>query len=206
MTDRAVTGLGGLAGDAAEEPRSPSLAVWGLGLLLATESALFGVLIASYFYLRWQGEGGWPPGDIPDPELLRPTAFTAALVVSALPLAAAQRGAARGRRPLLAGGLALAIAGGLAFLGLQVWDWAVKLEELTPQQGAYGSLVYGLTGAHVLHAAFGLALLGWVAVRSLGGAYGPGGRVGVTVAAVYWYWVVAVAVLVYLTVVLSPRW
>src|SRR5205814_9867011 len=67
---------------------------WGMLLLIATEGALFALLIASYYYLRFSNVR-WPlPGD-PGPKLVVPLVLTAVLVATSAPmqlaLAAAER-------------------------------------------------------------------------------------------------------------------
>lgn len=185
-------------------PRSASLAWWGMVWVVATELTLFGVLLSSYFWIRWQTTGGWPPADMPDPKLLYPTLLTAAMAVSALTMWAAERAARRGRAGKLSAGLlgTLVLAG--AYFTFQTLDYLEKLKTFTPQDHAYGALVYTITGAHAAHAVVGTLLVIWVLVRAWQGTYTPARHVGVTVAALYWYFVVAVALAVYASVTLSP--
>jgi len=187
--------------------RGGSLAWWGMLIGVLTEGTLFAVLIASYFYLRWhnQDEGsGWPPDGMPDPKLLRPSVYTAVIIAGGATMALAQLAARRGRQPALNLLLTATLVTGLLFLGLLAWDLAEKTREFTPQTNAYGSLVYVLDGLHGAHVAVGVLLLGWVTARAWRGTYAGGPHVAVSVAALYWHFVVAVAVLVYLTVVISP--
>lgn len=195
----------GFAGPGIAEPRSRPVAWWGMALLIATEASLFASLIAAYFYLRWNSDGGWPPSGV-DPKILRPAFYTGALVLSSGTLVLAQVGIRRGRTALLNLGLGLTFALGLTFIGLQVWDLVEKTKEFTPQTDTYSSLVYTLTGAHGAHAVVGVLILGWIGFRALRGAYTADGHVGVSVAALYWHFVVILAVIVFVVVVLTPYW
>src|SRR5690606_21977572 len=65
----------------ANGPASPLW--WGMIGMVAIESAVFAILIASYFYLA-HGSTGWPQGGIEPPKLLLPTINTVVLVISSL--------------------------------------------------------------------------------------------------------------------------
>lgn len=177
---------------AVADPRSRTLAWWGMLMLVLTEGALFAAMLSSYFFLRWQTEGGWPPDGLPDPKLLRPTVLTGVLVVSGITMVQAQRAAAHLRGTFLL----LTLGFGATFLGLQIWDFAEKVKEFTPQTNAYGSLVYVIAGAHAVHVAAGLLLLGWITARRT--------ETAVRVAALYWHFLVVLALLIWLTLYISP--
>jgi heme/copper-type cytochrome/quinol oxidase subunit 3 len=186
-------------------PRSASNGWWGMVLLIATEAALFAVLLVSYFYLRFETVGGWPPDGIADPKLLRATLMTAVLAPSSLFVHAAEAGIRRGSQRALVAGLALGFLLGLAFLGLQIWETAVVADELRPQTNAYGSFFFTITGAHSAHLVAGLALVAWIQLRAWFGAYSPRRHLGVQMAAIYWHFVVVVQLAIFATLYLSPR-
>src|ERR1044072_5417338 len=110
--------------------RAPPLtrepAWWGMLLLIATEAALFALLLASYFYVKFQTEGPWPPDGIADPKLGKPIAMTVLLMVSSIPAYLAERNAKRGDRRALVLALAATLALGAAFLALQIWEYTEK--------------------------------------------------------------------------------
>src|SRR5438477_2744733 len=66
------------AAGVARQRRTTPNGWWGMALLIATEFTLFGSLIASYFYLRFQNST-WPPGGIENPSVTLPLVFTAIL-------------------------------------------------------------------------------------------------------------------------------
>jgi heme/copper-type cytochrome/quinol oxidase subunit 3 len=177
---------------------APPLAWWGMVGVIATESALFAVLVATYFYLRAHAANGWPPTGIEKPEVLLPVIATAALIPSSALLAAAT-GANLGRvRPLL--GVTLVL--GAVFLAFQAWVIHSALGDFKPQDDAYGSIFYTLSGLHWVHVAAGMALAAWALGRTWVG-HAPGTALAVT--ALYWHFTNAVALVLLLTVSLSPH-
>jgi cytochrome c oxidase subunit III len=186
--------------------RTREVGWWAMVMLLATETALFVALISSYFFVRWQTDGGWPPGGLPDPDLTRPTWLTAALVATSLPMVLAGRAARAGNQATLRLALFLVFTGMAAFVGLQVWDFAERTELYTPQTDAHGSLDFALTGIHGAHVALGVLGLLWVQWRAWAGAYGRKRDLGVRVTAMYVHFVNVLAVVIYLTVYITPYW
>jgi heme/copper-type cytochrome/quinol oxidase subunit 3 len=185
-----------------ERPSARANGWWGMLLLIATEATLFAVLIASYFYIRTKSPH-WPPPGVEDPKLFRPLLNNGVLLVSALPMLVASRAVAGGRQGLLRLGLLASFLLGLAYFLLQLDSFRDSWRTLRPSDNAYASLVYTLVGAHWIHVGAGVLLVGWVFGRSLLGHFGPERNVPVQIAALYWYFVTFLAVLVVLTT-LSP--
>ena len=173
-------------------PRSASNGWWGMVLLVATEGTLFAVLLASYFYVRFKTSGGWPPDGIADPKLLRAFVMTVLLTSSSFFTYAAESGIRRGRQRALVLGLGAAFLLGLA-------------REFTPRTDTYGSLFFTVTGAHSAHLVAGQLHMAWIQVRAWFGAYSPRRHLGVQMAAIYWYFVVAVQLAIFVSLYLTPR-
>jgi cytochrome c oxidase subunit III len=161
---------------------------WGVAMLVATEAALFAMLIASYFYLRFKN-AHWPPPGTPEPKLVVPLVLLGVLALTAFPIARAVRSATP-RRWLL---LALVVQAG--YFAMEVQLYRDDLQHFTPQQHAYGSLYYTLLGASHGHVAVGLLLTLWLLVRCR--------RKAIRAIAFYWYAVIVLTAVVTLTV-LSP--
>jgi heme/copper-type cytochrome/quinol oxidase subunit 3 len=174
---------------------------WGMLLLIATEAALFGTLIASYFYLRFQTPG-WPPGAIEPPHITRPLVFTAILVFTSIPMWVAVEAARAGRRVLLSVSLVGAVAIGALYLWLQSDLLRTSAEQFTPQTDAYGSIYYTLQVAHAAHVFAGLLLNVWL-LSKVSRRVTRYRLVGVQAVALYWHFVNVLAVVVVLTI-LSP--
>ena len=174
---------------------------WGAALLVATETALFGSLIASYFYLRLQVTE-WPPAGIAAPDVALPLALTAALVATSVPMLlavrAARRGDARAAWLLLAG--AVVVQSG--YLAWQIILFTSDLNEFRPSGSAYGSIYYTLLATHHAHVLAGILVNVWLVARLLSGLTNYR-VIAVRVAALYWLFVDVAAVAVVLTQ-LSP--
>lgn len=174
---------------------------WGIAIFCASEAMLFGLLLATYYYLRFRATH-WPPPGVPEPKVALPLILTAVLVSSSAPVALAARAARAGRVHVAQGALAVALAVQATYFGLQIHLFLDDLAKFTPQQGAYGSVYYTLVGAHHTHVAVGLLLDVWLLLRLAGGLtqYRLNGLLAT---AFYWHFVNALAVLVVLTQV-SP--
>jgi heme/copper-type cytochrome/quinol oxidase subunit 3 len=175
--------------------------VWGVALLIATEATLFGLVLGSYWYLRFRARG-WPPPGIEHPKVLLPVLLVAALVATSGPLLLAVR-AARDGRPGSARALlmsALLIQAG--YLAAQILLFRDDLDAFSPQASAYGSVYFGMLGLHHAHVAVGILLEVGILARLVSGltAY----RVtGLRAISWYWHFVNVLAVFVLLTQV-SP--
>ncbi|HEX8073125.1 MAG TPA: cytochrome c oxidase subunit 3 [Pyrinomonadaceae bacterium] len=182
---------------------------WGNWGLLAIETTMFGILVATYFYLR-QRYQFWPPplhtsphpfG--PLPELPAATANVVLLLLGCIPMFVADRAARRGDRRAVRVGLALCLLFGAVSMTLRGFEFAAV--KFRWDANAYGSVVWFTLGMHALHLltvtleVFLLTL--WVFLRPFDMKH----RVDITVVAVYWYWVVAVWLPLYAMVYFTPR-
>lgn len=175
--------------------------IWGALLFVATETALFGTLIGSYFYLRFTS-AHWPQGGVAAPAVALPLALTAALVLTTAPVLLAARAAREGRRGDAIALFALALAVQAGYLAWQIVSLHDDLQRFSPRATAYGAIYVTLLVLHHAHVALGLLLDGWVIARLSRGLT----RYRVTTAqvvAIYWVFVNAVAIAVVATQV-SP--
>ena len=166
-------------------------------LFIATEAMLFVCLLFSYFYLG-HGQTHWPMDD--PPKLTLALIMLAVLLASSATLQWAEnaRRAARARTARAA--VAVTIALGLVFIGLQVLEYREHLRTLLPTTDAYGSIFYTITTVHGAHVVLGLSMLAYVlALPRLEPTDRPPHR-PLHTASLYWHfvdavWVVIVAVL-----------
>ena len=175
---------------------------WGAALFIATEATLFGTLIATYYYLRFNTPR-WPPPGVEQPKLALPLILTAILVSTTVPIFYAVRAARDGNAPLawLLFFVALVIQAG--YFGVQVHEFLGDLDKFSPHDSAYASIYFTLIGAHHAHVVVGMAIELWVLWKLLGGLTNYR-MIGVRVAAFYWYFVNFMAIAVVLTQV-YPR-
>jgi cytochrome c oxidase subunit 3 len=183
---------------AAPDPRARErfpLGWWGVAMLIATEAALFGMMVGAYFYLRFKALS-WPPQGIPEPKLLVPLILLGVLLASTVPMWLAAHSATP-RRWLL---LALLLQAG--YFAMEVHQFADDLRHFTPQQHAYGSIYYTLLGADHGHVAVGLLLDVWLLWKLLHGMTRYRAN-ALRAISLYWYGVAVLTLIVTLTV-LSP--
>lgn len=188
----------------AEAPAGRTVGWWGMVMFVTTEATVFAVLLSSYFYVAFQLPE-WPPGDIKEPELLRPLIMTALLLPSSLPVMWAERGIKKGQRWRLRLGLIATLLLGGSFLALQAIEYAGKLKEFTLTTNVYGSFFYVITGFHGVHVVVGLLMVGWLLAASLRGSFGYRRHERVRLTAIYWHFVDAVWVFILFTIYLSGR-
>ncbi len=175
---------------------------WGMVGLIATEAALFVYLEFSYYYYAVQPhEGPWPPDGFPDMRWSLPN--TIVILVSAVTMWWGERGTRRGMRGEQLLGLLATVVLGLAFVALQGLEWEAKT--FTLNSSPYGSLFFVISGFDMAHVVVGLFILIPVTLWSLLGYFGPARNTPVSVAAIYWYFVVAVWVSLFFMFYLTPR-
>jgi cytochrome c oxidase subunit III len=189
----------GAAAVAARQRRALPNGWWGMAVFLASETALFGSLIGTYFYLRFTNPE-WPLGGIEAPSIALPLALTAALVASSIPMALASAAARRGRTGAtwLAVFAALLIQAG--YLAVQIVQFLHDLDKFKPDTNAYGSIYFTLLGGHHAHVAIGILLDLWLLARLAGGLTDYRVK-AVRSIALYWHVVNVIAVLVVATLV-----
>ncbi len=175
---------------------------WGMALFLCAEVTLFGTLIATYFYLDFDAHH-WPPPGIKPPSVVLPLIATGVLVATTAPMWGAARAARAGRRWPAVWLIALAMLVQLAYLAAQILLFRHDLRQFTPQSSAYGSIYFTMLAVHHAHVLLGilidLTVIAFVSLRGLTNYW----LTGVRAAALYWYVVNTLAVLVVFTQ-LSP--
>ena len=192
-----MSAAAGAVGATARRRSGHPNAWWGIAIFCASEAMLFGLLLATYWYLRFRA-AHWPPPGITPPKVAVPLILTGVLVATSLPIGLAARAALEGRVAAARAALATALTVQAAYFGVQIHLFLDDLAKFTPQQGAYGSAYFTLVGAHHAHVAVGLLLDAWLLLRLAGGLTRY--RVnGLRAAAFYWHFVNALAVLVVLT-------
>jgi cytochrome c oxidase subunit 3 len=185
-------------------PRAKQDFTHSLGMIVALGSwaMMFGALFFMYFGIRARAPM-WPPAGAPALPLALPALNTVVLAASSFALWRGTTLLARGRRGALAPSVGAALVLGAAFCGLQYVVWRdLWSRGLLPSTGVYGSLFYGLTALHALHVAAGIVVLCVILVRALRGVYTEHNVVRVRVAAMFWHFVDAVWLLMFVSLYL----
>lgn len=174
---------------------------WGMWSVIATEAALFAYLLFSYFYVGAQATGPWPPAG--PPEITLASAGTVVLLLGSVTMWWGERGIRAGRQGQLLIGLAASVALALAFLALEGTEWSRK--DFSLSSGAYGSLYFTVTGFHMLHVVAGVVMLLMLVVWTALGYFGARRHSTVSIAVMYWHFVAAVWVAVFLGLYVAPQ-
>ena len=141
---------------------------WGMVILIASESTLFGCFIGTYYYLRFRS-ATWPPGGIPEPRLVVPLVLLAVLVTTTVPMRLAANAAATGRLAATRLFVALALVVQSGYFAYEVHDFADELGRFDITRNAYSSIYYTLLGADHVHVAVGIVLVVWLLWKLLRG-------------------------------------
>ncbi len=176
---------------------------WAMVIVILNEAVIFASLLASYFYLRFNSVL-WPPQGVSRPELTFSSINTAILIGSSLVLQWGVVGIARGRVGRLRVGLAHAFLLGAVFLGIQIYEYTQI--HFLPQDHAYGSLFWGITGLHGAHVLAGLLMNAYVQVRAAYGHFSADRRQAVDNVALYWHFVDIVWIFIFASLFLSVYW
>jgi heme/copper-type cytochrome/quinol oxidase subunit 3 len=182
---------------------------WGNNLLLAIETSMFAILIATYFYLR-QNFTLWPPPVAqltatlrPLPELGYGTANTILLLLGCIPMVLTDLSARRGDKRVSQIGLVICAIVGFVALVLRSFEYSAVYFRW--DSNAYGSVVWFMLGMHMLHLMIltteTVLLTVWVFNREFDMKH----RVDIVTVAVYWYWVVAIWLVLYAIIYFTPR-
>ncbi len=182
---------------------SHSTAWWGMIVVILNEAVIFASLLASYFYLRVNAVL-WPPQGINRPDLTFSSINTVILVSSSLVLQWGVIGLAHGRIGRMRAGYALAFLLGAVFLGIQIYEYTQL--KFAPQDSAYGSLFWGITGIHAAHVLVGLVMNAYVQLRAAYGHFSADRRQAVENVALYWHFVDIVWIFIFVSLFLSPYW
>jgi cytochrome c oxidase subunit 3 len=191
------------------EQEGPSNESLGMILFIVSEVVMFGAFFAQYFYERilaetWPNPIGLPPGFERVPAFPLPAIMTVLLVASGFTAHWAQTAIRRGNREAVEGWLILTLLLGLAFLGVQAYEYAnfIFVDGFTITSGIYGTIFFSLTGLHGFHVIVGVTLLIGIMVRTFLGHFSPRNCFGIDGTIMYWHFVDAVWIALYLTLYL----
>ena len=180
-----------------------AVAWWGMLGLVATEATIFLILLSSYLYLGFGQKDTWPPRGIEPPDLLMPVVGSVLLLGSSVPIWWAERRIKKGSVRGLHIGFGLAFVLSAAFLVIQVLEYHKKTFD--PTTNAYGSAFFVVTGFHGSHVAVALLMNAVVHLRARLGHFDALRHLAVRNVALYWHFVGAVWVLIFLALYLSPH-
>jgi len=141
----------------------------GFWLYLMSDCLIFAVLFAMYGVVGANYAAGPGPKDLFDLGLV--AVNTSMLLLSSITYGFAMLEMARGRQNAVLGWLAITGLFGLAFVGLELYEFNHFIHEgAGPQRSAFLSAFFALVGTHGLHVSFGIVWLAvlMVQVRKMG--------------------------------------
>jgi len=158
-----------------------------LWLFFLSEAFMFGGLLTTRFYL-WGNTR-------PDLDQILGLIVTTILLVSSFFMNRAEVAIAHDDRKNFMTSLLITAALGIAFLiGVVGFEWQGHIR---PNDGAYGAVLYGMTGMHALHVASGVVFIFIVWFNSLKGNYSAERHWGVEACAIWWHYIDLVWVFFY---------
>ena len=173
---------------------------WGMLAVVATEAALFAYLLFSYYYVSAQRVGAWPPGGMPKLDLAIPG--TIVLLAGSVTMWWGERGIRRGNRGALLLGLGLSIVLAICFVALEGLEW--RRAGFSLLTDVYGSLYFTVTGFHMAHVIVGALMLAMLFIWACFGYFGTRRHSTVSIGVMYWHFVTAVWIAVFLTFYVTP--
>jgi cytochrome c oxidase subunit III len=174
---------------------------WGMIWGLTAVASVHSTFIFAYFYLGALAER-WPPPQFPQPALLLPTMATAVVLLSILPAAWAHTSVRiDDTRRLQQGGAGMLVLG-TVFILLAAGDLAGA--GFLPQDHAYASAYFVVSGFHLVTAVAGLLMIAVVQLQVWGRELDPRLQSMTVNTSLFWYYVAGGWLPVYATLHLSP--
>jgi cytochrome c oxidase subunit III len=172
----------------------------GLLTLIATEAALFGFLLFSYYYIGASATLPWIAEARPSLTLAAPN--TIILLTSSLFVRWGEGAIRQGRKGAAMAGSGIAFLLGSAFAIIQLFEWKAKSYGLGTS--SFASLYFVTTGFHMAHVIVGLVALLMLFVWTWRDYFSPTRRIVYTNGAYYWHFVDAVWLFVFATYYITP--
>lgn len=214
-TGVAATGWQGVAGDWSSDKDAFKQVPWGKAMMwifLLSDTFVFTCFLTGYMSVRISSTVPWPNAsevfaltiggaEIP---LILIAIMTFVLISSSGTMAMAVNFAYRRDRVRTAALMLATAAFGLAFVGMQAFEWSKLIAEgVRPWANPMGAAQFGasffmITGFHGLHVSIGVIYLSTVALKVLRGDYERSGNYqNVEIAGLYWHFVDLVWVFIF---------
>jgi cytochrome c oxidase subunit 3 len=161
---------------------------------LGSETAFFGMLLAAYLYLR-SDLGSWQLSQATLARLAIPAVNTLLLIISAVTAALGQRAIHKGKASPLQSWMGVTLLLGVIFVAGQVYEFTST--GMSPSDQAFGGVFFTLMGFHALHLIAGCLVLALVLVRARLGDFTARKHVAVDIGTWFWFYVVAVWVVLF---------
>jgi heme/copper-type cytochrome/quinol oxidase subunit 3 len=175
---------------------------WGTVGFMVIEGTMFVMALVVYFYLRLK-VSAWPPS-LPNPDITYGTINLALVLVSCIPNQLAKSAAERFDRRGVQLWLTMLVAIGLANIVLRAFEYT-QLNCLW-NDNAYASVVWLLLSLHTIHLATDVVDSGVLLALVFLTPVTERRFVDLSENSLYWYFIVAWWIPIYLTIYFAPRW
>jgi cytochrome c oxidase subunit 3/cytochrome o ubiquinol oxidase subunit 3 len=189
---------------AADDPWTlPSRGVVGITCLILAEASLFIIFVVAYVYYLGKSLSGPTPHDVLD----LPVLTTICLLSSSLTVHFAVDSLHKDKRGLCSLWLTVTVLLGAIFLAGTAHEWyhLIVHDGLTIRTNLFGTTFYSLVGLHATHVVVGLLMLSLALLFSLRGDMTQHHAGKLNVLSLYWHFVDAVWVIVFLVVYVFGR-
>ena len=175
----------------------------GMYCLIAAETAIFTIFVVAYIFYIGKSISGPQPRDV----LHVPVFFTICLLSSSVTIHFAVKSLRSGAVRTFSLWWLLTIVLGAIFLAgtAQEWRHLIYDEGLTIQTNLFGTTYYSLVGLHAFHVTAGLLALATVSVLAVLGYIKQEHAERTDVLSMYWHFVDAVWVVVFIVVYVVGR-
>jgi cytochrome c oxidase subunit 3 len=181
----------------------PSRGIVGMACLILAESAIFIIFVVAYIFYIGKSVSGPTPREV----LTLPIFATVCLLSSSLTLHFAVAALHVGKRGACSLWLALTVLLGAIFMGSTAMEWyhLIYQEGLSIRTNLFGTTYYSLVGLHATHVVIGLLMLSLALLFSLRGPAIIEHSQRLEVLSLYWHFVDAVWVVVFIVVYVVGR-
>jgi cytochrome c oxidase subunit 3 len=169
---------------------------------MVIEGSMFVIVLIAYFYLRLRVEN-WPPS-APDPDVLYGTANLVLVLASVIPAMLAKRAAEQLELRRTRAWLAVLVVMGVASVVLRAFEYTSLHTRW--DDSAYGSVVWLLLSLHSTHVATDVGDSVVLLVMAFTKPMTRKRFVDLSENSLYWYFIVAWWIPIYLVIYYGPRW
>jgi cytochrome c oxidase subunit III len=189
--------------NANEEWKLPSRGIVGMICLILAEASIFIIFVVAYIFYIGKSLTGPTPHDV----LTLPILTSICLLSSSATVHFAVSALHNGKQSACSLWLALTVLLGSIFLAgtAQEWYHLIYHDGLTIRTNLFGTTFYSLVGLHASHVIVGLFMLALALVFSLRGDLTSRHTERLEVLSLYWHFVDAVWVIVFLVVYVLGR-
>jgi heme/copper-type cytochrome/quinol oxidase subunit 3 len=175
---------------------------WGTVGFMVIEGSMFVMGLIVYFYLRLKVEA-WPPS-LPNPDIGFASANLAVVLASCVPNALAKRAAeAFDLRKVRLWLVVLTLAGAITLV-LRAFEYTQL--NCRWDDNAYGSIVWVLLSLHTIHVGTDVVESAVLTALMFIGPVTDRRFVDASENSLYWYFIAAWWIPIYLTIYFAPRW